>query len=231
MVPLRVVRCHTASVRFIDYKRARISQYTNSSEFDEKDGSTLDLALAYHQINYWVKQLLAAMIIVSTILLINNPEIFIQKLWIGLSVPFILLQIAGLSGQLNIWRIALTLKRKEERDLDDNLLQLARDMGSSISTYFLGKDLDTAFLVSGRKLIIGENVRKTQSENELLAIMAHEFSHDTRKGLHNKVHIFGTGVTLIPVLFFSLSVPRLMGLVVMIACFYLLMSIFFGMLS
>jgi len=193
----------------------------------EKDVPMMDLALVSHQINYWVKQFLAGMIIVSTILLINNPSILIQKLWIGLSVPFILLHIAGLSGQLSIWRNIFTLNKNEELDLDDNLLHLAQDMGSSISTYFLGKDLSTAFLVGGRKLIIGENVGKMLSENEVLAILAHEFSHDTRKGLHNKAHIFGFGVTLIPVLYFALSVPRLMGLVVMIACFYLLMSIFF----
>ena len=187
----------------------------------------MDLKLYYHKYNYWVKQFLAAMIIAFTFLLIDNPTILIRKLWIVSSVPFILLQIAGLSGQLSIWRIVLTLKKNEELDLDDNLLQLAQDMGSNISTYFLGKDLSTALLVGGRRLIIGENVRKILSENELQAIMAHEFSHDTRKGLHNKVHIIGTGFTIIPVLYFTPKLPQLMGLVVMIACLYLLMSIFF----
>ena len=111
----------------------------------EKDVPMMDLALVSHQINYWVKQFLAVMIIVSTILLINNPSILIQKLWIGLSVPFILLHIAGLSGQLSIWRNIFTLNKNEELDLDDILLQLAQDMGSSISTYFLDKDLTPRF--------------------------------------------------------------------------------------
>ena len=116
----------------------------------------MDLKYYYHKYNYWVKQFLAVMIIIFTFLLISNPTILILKLWIVSFVPFILLQIAGLSGQLSIWRIALTLKKTDERDLDDILLQLAQDMGSSISTYFLGKDLSTAFLLRAR---LDENCR------------------------------------------------------------------------
>ena len=187
----------------------------------------MDLASFYYNINYWVKQSLSVIIIVSTILLLNNPTIFIQKLWIGSSVPFILLLIAGLGGQLVVWRVALTVKKKEERDLDDNTLQLAQAMGSSISTYFLGKDLSTAFLFGGKKLIIGENVRKMLSENELLAVLAHEFSHDTRKGFHNQIFLFGFALTFVVVFLFSSMLPLRMALVVMLACFYLILRMFF----
>ena len=193
----------------------------------KKDVPITDLARAYHQSNFWIKQFLSVMIIVFSILLISNPSILIQRLWNASAVPFILLLIAGLGGQLGVWRVALTVKKNEERDLDDNALQLAQVMGSSISTYYFGKNLDTAFLWRGKKLVIGENVRNMLSENELLAVLAHEFSHDTRKGIHNQIFLFGLTFTSVVVFLFGVMLPLWRTRVVMLACCYLILRMFY----
>lgn len=157
--------------------------------------------------------------------MINNSATLIHNVWECSSILFILLLVFGSVSGLKPYLAYMNLNKSEPRALDDNLLILAQKMGSTISTYFPAKDYDSAFVFCGTELVIGENVSEKFSKEELEAVLAHEFSHNTRKRKHNRL-LF---LSLIPILLIILlltfaHVSRYRRYIVTLACFYMIGS-------
>lgn len=185
----------------------------------------MDLPFIYHKYSYWVKQLLAGIIVVSTILMINNSATLIHNVLEYSSILFMLLLLLGSVSGLKPYLAYMNLYKSEPRALDDNLLTLAQKMGSTISTYFPAKDYDSAFVFSGTELVIGENVSKKFSKKELEAVLAHEFSHNTRKRKHDRLHFLSLIPLFIIILLLAFAhMSRYRIYIVTLAFFYLIGS-------
>lgn len=186
----------------------------------------MDLKFYYHTSSFWVKEFLAVTIIITTIILKNNITPLIVKIRFFSIVFFLSLYVLGSGNVIEAFWIGFTLKKNEEQDLDDSIIQLSRNMGCTFSTYFTVQGFHSAFVFRGKQLVIGESVRKLLLQNELNAILAHEFSHETREKVHDKILIMGLGLTFVFYSLFFLRLPFFLSGTVMLACLYLIMSIF-----
>ena len=77
-----------------------------------------DLQSIYHKHSYLVKQLLAGIIVVSTILIIYNSATLIHNVLEYLSILFMLLLILGSVSGLKPYLSYLNLNKSEPRALD-----------------------------------------------------------------------------------------------------------------
>jgi len=93
-----------------------------------------DLQSIYHKHSYWVKQLLAGIIVVSTILIIYNSATLIHNILEYLSILFMSLLILGSVSGLKPYLAYMNLNKSEPRALDDNLLILAQNIYSNLLT-------------------------------------------------------------------------------------------------
>ena len=128
--------------------------------------------------------------------MIRYSAILINNIWECSSLLFITILLLGSVDGLKPYLAYMTLNKSEPRVLDDNLLTLAQNMGSTISTYFPAKDFDSVFVFNGADLVIGDNAKNRFSDEELEAALAHEFSHNTRKRKHNILHF----LSVIPII-------------------------------
>jgi len=182
----------------------------------------MDLLFHYHKHSYWVKQLLAGIIVVSTILIIYNSTTLIHNFLEYSSILFMSLLILGSVSGLKPYLAYMNLNKSEPRTLENNLLSLAKKMGSTISTYYPAKDYNSAFVFCGTELVIGENVSKKFSKEELEAVLAHEFSHDTRKGMHNRLHFLSVISIIVIILLLTFAhVSKYRTYIVTLAFFYI----------
>jgi len=155
----------------------------------------------YHKYSFWAKYILALVIIILTLLGIYDEKLFYIRTRFLVSSMFILLLLFGSGSMLKRMRIGFGLDFIPKRNLEDNLMYLARRMGSNLTTYTPVINYDSAF-VSGKRLVIGETVRTRLSSEEIESVLAHELSHIIRKNYCLRVRFIQIVISIFPPLFF-----------------------------
>ena len=157
----------------------------------------------YHKYSFWAKYILAFTIIILTLLGIYDDKLFYIKTWFLTFLMLILLLLLGSGSTLAQLRIAFCLGCIPKRELEDNLLSLARRMGSNLTKYTPVINYDSA-LVIGESLVIGGKMREWLSSEEFESVIAHELSHVLRRKQQDR--IFNIWITIYAILLVPVAV-------------------------
>lgn len=205
----------------------------------------------YHNYSFWIKSLLCLIIVTIPPLMkmdlhmLPESSLKIIEMYSSWSLGFLFL-----CGAVPIARKLLTyefLDKKNQEDLDENLITLAKEMGSDFRTYipikkndglvsenrylmralyFIPINENDALVYKNKYLMIGDELKSRLSNNELRAVLAHEFTHKIRNTHHSVVYALGAVVLLllkyVPFLF---KLPS-MGVHFIVGCFYLIIPQF-----
>jgi len=205
----------------------------------------------YHNYSFWVKSLLC-LIIVTIPPLIKLDLHMLPESYLNIIETYSswILGVLFLCGAVPKAFDVLTyefLDKKNQEDLDENFITLAKEMGTDFRTYipikkndglvsenrylmralsFIPINENQALVYKNKYLMIGDELKSRLSNNELRAVLAHEFTHKTRSTHHINVYAFGAVILLLlKYIPFLLKLPS-MGVHSIVGSFYLIIPYF-----
>jgi Zn-dependent protease with chaperone function len=184
----------------------------------------------YQKWNFFVKISLCLLMHITLSLIKINYQYIPFNILLFLNLVFLMmfstLSIYALFSMRKIIKF-FNLKKDNERALPPYLLQLSKEMDVDIKTYQISKNLRNAGMLLNRKLILGDFILDTFTENEITAIVAHEFGH--KKNFINKscMAILGLIITSYIMLNYVVHINRIFLWITNFSYFYMLMFPFF----
>ncbi|MCW4049187.1 MAG: M48 family metalloprotease [Candidatus Bathyarchaeota archaeon] len=178
----------------------------------------------YHNYSFWVKSSLSFIIIVDTIALRLNtqvvPFVILQYTWSISAVLMLILCIIGASPYIGYFKEMSFRKNSKQMVLNPNLIQLAEKMGIECSSFYLVENWNGASMYCDA-LSIGEILKSKLTEQELEAIVAHEFTHKIHEITHLILLFVGCFLSWIIAVLLGLGLPSIMYKVLLLSCVYL----------
>ncbi len=206
----------------------------------------MKVKLFYHVYSFWVKWFLSLIIFSATLLLkinvINISENILMDILFYSSILFNILFIIGFFPVIKTIKMLYHIHVKglindvNRKNLESDIINLTKKMGTELATYVLVENWNNAAVFKNQVLLIGDILKNNLSHKELIAVLAHEFSHKKRHGIQMTMAIIGGIITfyiikLIINIIISFHVT--IAFTIILSCIYLFMPpfIWFGELD